>query len=145
MTSKLLQLLLPVQRPQSTLDTPEFAGRISEPISAGGMMAYRINSLRRLCSTTSPGGVSKSAPSASTDEMRVSILFLMAMDSYRWVSQRTILSGGAQANFMIGINGGNGPQDSAEGTESMYGLICDVDEGGSCLGRRVLALSLRDW
>ena len=145
MTSKLLQLLLPVQRSQSTLDTPEFAGRISEPISAGGMTAYRINSLRRLCSVTSPGGVSKSAPSASTDERRMSILFFIAMDSYRWVSQRTILSGRVQANFMIGINGGNGPQDSGERTESMLGLLCDADEGGSCFGRRVFSLSLRIW
>ena len=110
-----------------------------------GITAYHINLLRRLCSVTSPGGVSKSAPRASTDERRISILFFIAMDSYRWVSQRTILSGGAQANFMIGINGGNGPQDSAEGTESMHGLLCDADEGGSCLGRRVFALPLRIW
>ena len=145
MISKLLQFWLPVQRPPSILNILELAGRISEPISAEEITAYRSNSLRRLCSVTSPGGVSKTAPSASTDERRISILFLTAMDSYGWVSRRIILSREVQTNFMISISGGNGFQDGAERTESMYSLLCDANGGGSCLERRVLAFPLRDW
>lgn len=44
-------------------------------------MAYRISSLRRLCSATSPGRVAKSASSAAMHERRFSILFLIAMVS----------------------------------------------------------------
>ena len=46
------------------------------------ILAYRINSVRRLFSGTLPGRVAKSAPSAATREMRSLILFLTRKVSY---------------------------------------------------------------
>ena len=71
-------------------------------------MAYRIKSFLRLCSSTPPGGVAKSTSSETMCESITSTLFLMETDSCKWISQGS-QPGGSQANFVIGIDGGDGP------------------------------------
>ena len=89
-------------------------------------MTYRISPLRRLCSATSPGGVAKSVSSAAMRERMFWILFLTARVSCGYIRQRVILSRRPRANFVVGIDGGDGPQDGFERTESIYKLFCDI-------------------
>jgi hypothetical protein len=56
-------------------------------------MAYRINSSRRFCSATSPGGDAKRESSEAIRARRTSTLFLMATDSCRRVSRTSISNG----------------------------------------------------
>ena len=78
-----LQLQLPVQRLQLSLDVFKLAGKESISSARRGIAAYRINSFRRLCSATSPGGVAKSVPSVVIRERRPPILFLTTKVSCR--------------------------------------------------------------
>jgi len=66
---------------QLSLDMLELAVMGSAPGLKGEIGTYRINSVRRPCSATSPGRVAKSAPSAAKRERRFSILFLTSCRS----------------------------------------------------------------
>ena len=58
--------------------------------SKGGIMTHLIRSLRRFCSSTSPGSVAKHASSATIRESWFSISSPIAVASCRWVRQRRI-------------------------------------------------------
>lgn len=116
-----------VQRLQLSLDALELAGRNSASGLKGAITTYRINSFRRLCSSTSPGSVAKSASSVAICGRRFSILFPTGTASCGCIGQRRVLSRGSRANFVIGINGGDDPQGSFEGTEPICGLLWNVN------------------
>ena len=107
-------------------------------------MAYRINSLRCPCSTTSTGGVSKSSSSAMMREMRSSTLSATGAVSCRVVC-KVISRRMPETYFVIGINGGDGPQDRLECTGSVRWILGVVHGSGVYLECCPPAISPWDW
>ena len=70
-------------------------------------MTHRINSSRRLCSATSLGRESSRSSSVTIRESKLSILFPMAIVSYRCVRERRISSKEPSTNFGVSIKGGD--------------------------------------
>lgn len=105
------------------------------------MVAYRINSLLRLCSRTSPGRDVKRASSAATRMMRSSILSMTGMVSCEWVRQKRTTGRGSQANLVISVSSGDGSQDSFKRTKSVH----DLSGNSRAPERRVFASSILNW
>ena len=83
--------------------------------------------------------------SATIRERRSSIFFATVMVPCRYAGQRRVPIGESQANLVVSITGGDGPQDGLERTESVCGPFLDVDENGGALKYRVLPGSFRNW
>ena len=98
-------------------------------------MLYRINSPRRLCSTTSAGDVPKSSSSPIIREMRSSTLSATRAVSCKLVrkviSRRTL-----ETDLVMGINSRNGSQDRFEHAGLLRWIVCVVYGSGGSLVRR---------
>ena len=111
----------------------------------GGATTHRINSSQRLCSATSLGRESNRSSSATIHESRFSILFPMAIVSYRCVRERRIWSGEPSTNFGVSIEGGDGAQDDLERTKSFREHLCGISSGGDISEKRALPGSFNGY
>ena len=101
---RFLYLCPPGRRLQLSPDVLEFAVQGSTLAPKEATKTYRINSILRLCSSTSSGSVANSVSSVAIRERRFSILFPMATASCKWVSHREVLSKGSRANIVISVS-----------------------------------------
>ena len=108
-------------------------------------MAYRNNAFRRAFSAMSSVGAPKIVSNAAIREQRSWILPLTATVSCKRVCQGRIPCEGSQTNLVIRINGGDCAQGGFERTESICGLLCDVEDDGGTHEGGVLPVSLRNW
>ena len=103
---------------------------------------HKFISLRRLCSSTSPGGSANSAFIETTRKKRPSTFLSTAADSYRAVSQSGTASKKSWANFAIRIGGSDSLKKGFERSKSARTLHISANDGSS--KRCVLAALFRN-